>query len=115
MTELAIVNVAYDSVKDEVVGILEEYVMSKGKKLDEVKARALLERAERIVAHNSGGDKTLLDRELPGTEKSKWLCSFRGIEWKHLTGVQSARQETLMGRPGFEMFKTTTPAPTSTT
>ncbi len=100
MTELAIVNVAYDSVKDEVVGILEEYVMSKGKKLDEVKARALLERAERIVAHNSGGDKTLLDRELPGTEKSKWLCSFRGIEWKHLTGVQSARQETLMGRAG---------------
>ena len=64
------------------VGILEEYVMDKGKKLDGVKARALLERAKRIVAHNSSGDQSLLERELPGTEKSKWLCSFRGIEWK---------------------------------
>jgi hypothetical protein len=56
--------------------------MDKGKKLDGLKARALLERAKRIVAHNSSGDQSLLERELPGTEKSKWLCSFRGIEWK---------------------------------
>jgi hypothetical protein len=100
MTELAIVNVAYDPVKDEVVGVLEEYVMNKGKTLDGAKARDLLERAERIVAHNSSGDQSLLDRELPGTEKSKWLCSYRGIEWKHLMGVQGARQETLVGKAG---------------
>lgn len=34
MTELAIVNVAYDPLKDEVVGILEEYVMNIGEKPD---------------------------------------------------------------------------------
>ena len=100
MTELAIVNVAYDPMQDEVVEILEEYVMYAGEKLDEVRARALLERAERIVAHNSSSDQSLLDRELPGTEQGKWMCSFRGIEWKHLIGVQSASQNTLMGRAG---------------
>jgi len=51
---------AYDPVKDEVVGILEEYIMKKGIKLVEAKARPLLERAEWIVAHNSTGDQSLL-------------------------------------------------------
>jgi hypothetical protein len=100
MTELAIVDVAYDPVKDEIVGILEEYVMNKGTKLDGVKVRDLLDRAERIVAHNCSGDQSLLDRELPGTEKRKWSCSYRGIDWRHLMGIQSARQETLVGKAG---------------
>jgi hypothetical protein len=43
---------------------------------------------------------SLLDRELPGIEKSKWICSFRGIDWKRLIGVQSASQNTLMGNAG---------------
>lgn len=30
----------------------------------------------------------------------KWLCSFRGIEWKQLLGVQSESLETLMGKAG---------------
>jgi hypothetical protein len=100
MTELAIVNVAYDPVEDEVVGILEEYVMSKGEKLDREKARSLLDKAHRIVAHNSSGDQSLLEEELPGIEKTKWMCSFRGIKWKRLMGVQSARQSSLMGKTG---------------
>lgn len=100
MTELTIVNVAYDPAIDEIVGIIERYDMLKGKKLDEATARALLNRAERIVAHNSSSDQSILNRELPGTEKSKWLCSFRGIEWKQLIGVKSESQKTLMGRTG---------------
>jgi hypothetical protein len=100
MTELAAVNVAYNPVKEEVVGILEEYVMNIGETLNKPRARALLGRADRIVAHNSSSDETLLERELPGIDKSKWICSYRGIEWKRLTGVQSARQNTLMGKAG---------------
>jgi hypothetical protein len=100
MTELAIVNVAYDAIEDEVVGVLEEYVMRKGEPFHKVKARALLERAHRIVAHNSSGDQSILERELPGIKKSKWLCSFHGVEWRRLMGVQSARQSNLMGKAG---------------
>jgi hypothetical protein len=100
MTELAIISVAYDPISDEVLGILDEYVMRKGKRLDKIKARSLLEKAHRIVAHNCGSDQSLLDRQLPDIEKNKWLCSFRGVEWKRLMGVQSASQSSLMGRAG---------------
>jgi hypothetical protein len=101
MTQLAIVNVAYDAEGDAVVGILEEYFMNAGQILDETKARGALERADCIVAHNAfSADRPLLARHLPGTEKMKWLCSFRGIEWKHLLGIQSESLETLMGKAG---------------
>ncbi len=100
MTELAIVNVAYDPLNDEIVGILDEYAMNKGDKLQQTTARALLERAYRIVAHNASSDQALLDGELPGIEKSKWVCSLHGINWRHSTGVRSAGQEPLMAKAG---------------
>jgi DNA polymerase III epsilon subunit-like protein len=101
MTQLAIMNVAYDAEADAVVGILEEYFMDAGQTLDETEARGALERADFIVAHNAfSADKPLLARHLTGTEKMKWLCSFRGIEWKQLLGIQSVSLETLMGKAG---------------
>jgi hypothetical protein len=101
MTELAIVNVAYDAEEDAVIGILEEYCMNAGQTLDETKARGALERADFIVAHNAfSADRPLLARHLTGTEKMRWLCSFRGIEWKQLLGIQSESLETLMGKAG---------------
>jgi hypothetical protein len=100
MTELAILNAAYDADADAVVGILEEYCMNAGQRLDETKARAALARADFLVAHNASADRPLLAQNLPGTEKMKWLCSFRGIAWKQLLGVQSESLETLMGKVG---------------
>ena len=101
MTELAIVNVAYDADADEVVGILEEYCMGPGDALHEAEARSALERADFVVAHNAFvADRPLLARHLPGTEKMNWLCSFRGIAWKELLGIQSESLETLMGKAG---------------
>jgi DNA polymerase-3 subunit epsilon len=100
MTELAIVNVAYDPLNDEIVGIVGEYAMEAGYTLKQADARTLLERAERIVAHNARSDQTLLDRELPGLEKRKWVCSLYGIEWRHLTDVRSAGQKSLVARAG---------------
>lgn len=89
-----------DADGDAVVGILEEYVMNAGQTLDEAKVRGALERADFIVAHNASADRPLLARHLPGTEKMKWLCSFRGIAWKQLLGIQSESLETLMGKAG---------------
>lgn len=97
MTELAIVDVAYDADADAVVGILEEYCMNAGQPLNETKTRGVLGRADFIVAHNASADKPLLARNLPGTEKMKWLCSFRGIEWKQLLGIQSESLENSNG------------------
>ena len=101
MTELAIVNVAYDAEGDEVVGILEEYCMNFGDALDTTRARGVLERADFIVAHNAFvADRPLVARYLPGAEKLPWLCSYRGIEWKRLLGVQSESLQVLMGKAG---------------
>jgi hypothetical protein len=84
-----------------VVGILEEYCMNAGQALIEARARGVLERADFIIAHNAFvADKPLLDLYVPGTEETKWRCSFRGIEWKQLLGVQSESLETLMGKAG---------------
>ncbi|MGA8030561.1 MAG: hypothetical protein WB992_25740 [Bryobacteraceae bacterium] len=101
MTQLAILSVAYDREGDAVIGILEKYFMDTGEALDESKARGALERADFIVAHNAfSADRPLLARHLPGTEKMRWLCSLRGIEWKPLLGIQSESLETLMGKAG---------------
>jgi hypothetical protein len=102
MTQLAIVNVAYDPEEDAVVGILKEYFMDAGQSLDKTEARATLERAEFIVAHNISFDRPLLARNLLGTEKMKWCCSLRDLEWKQLLEVQSASLETLIGKVGLK-------------
>jgi hypothetical protein len=105
MTQLAIINVAYDADADAVIGILEEYCMNAGETLDETKARGALHRADFIVAHNAfSADRPLLDPHLPEDEKTKWLCSFRGIEWKQLLAVTSESLETLIGRAGIASY-----------
>jgi hypothetical protein len=98
MTELDILNVAYDPLNDEIVGILEEYAMDAGDKLEPATARALLERALRIVAHNASCDRTLLDqalldRGLRGLEKQKWVCSLHGIEWNRHGRADASYQD----------------------
>jgi DNA polymerase-3 subunit epsilon len=74
--------------------------MKKGTKLDHEHALALLERADRIVAHNASGDQSLLASELPGIANAKWLCTYRGIDWKRLIDVRSAGLEVLLRRIG---------------
>jgi hypothetical protein len=101
MTQLTIVNVAYDAEGDAVVGVLEEYCMNASQILDETKARGALEKADFIVAHSAiVAERPLLARHLPGIEKRKWLCALQEIDWKELLGVQSANLETLMGKVG---------------
>ncbi len=103
MTELAIINAAYDVDEDMVRGILEEYCMNAGEPLDKAGALGALGRAEFIVAHNAFGcDRPLVARYLPGTENMNWLCSLQGMDWVGLLGVESARLETLLGKAGLK-------------
>jgi len=103
MTELAIVNVAYDPVGDEVVGVVGKYSWRKGQKLKKPEAVALLKNAHRIVAHNCSGDQSLVAQHLSGIKTIKWLCSYRGVEWKRLLRVQSASQSSLLGKAGLRI------------
>lgn len=100
MTEFAVINAAYDKIGDQIVGVLEEYSIKAPKKLDQSKARCVLGRAEVIVAHNAEFDRALVERALPGAEKSRWLCSWHGIDWKNLNEVQSESLQSLLGAEG---------------
>jgi DNA polymerase-3 subunit epsilon len=100
VAELAIVCAAYDEIGDQIVGVLEEYSFKAPDTLNEGKVRSLLERTSAIVAHHAEFDRSVLERTLPGVDKLPWLCSWRGIEWKKLAGVQSESLETLLGAEG---------------
>jgi DNA polymerase III subunit epsilon len=100
MTELAIINAAYDEISDQIVGVLEEYSFKPPKKLDEVKSLLLLARAEIVVAHNAEFDRGVLARALPGAEKRPWRCSWHGIDWKNVIEVHSESLETLLSAEG---------------
>jgi len=100
MTELAIINAAYDEIGDEIVERLEEYSLNAPTKLDETKTRSMLAGASAIVAHNAEFDRGVLERVLPGVEKLPWLDSCHGIDWKGLTGTDSASLESLLSLEG---------------
>jgi hypothetical protein len=42
----------------------------------------------------------------PRNARMNRLCSYRGIEWKHLLGIQSESLETLMGKAGLRYERT---------
>lgn len=100
MTELAIILAAYDPTGDQIVGVVEEYSLKKPKALDQPRVQALLDRAEVIVAHNSAFDRAVLQREMPGSEKCRWLCSYRDIDWKALNGVAAENLQALLQAEG---------------
>lgn len=103
MTQLVIENVIYESISDEIYrsGDEYEYRSGKGRKLDKAKANALLEKADWIVAHKANGDRSLLERELPGIKRSKWLCSVDGgIDWRGLRDIPNQKLTTIAGSIG---------------
>jgi DNA polymerase III epsilon subunit-like protein len=100
MTELAIILAAYDEIGDQIVGVVEECSLKKPKPVDQSKVQALLERAEVTVAHNCAFDRAVLQREMPGAEKHRWLCSYRDIDWKALNGVAAENLQALLHAEG---------------
>lgn len=104
IVELALVLFAFDRVSAEILGVVDAYVglrepakpippeaiavhgitldQVRGKRLDDAKVAALVERAEFLVAHNAPFDRAFVERLYPFTASKRWLCSMRGIDWR---------------------------------
>jgi len=68
----------------------------KGRALDRERAGAILERAERLIAHNAGFDRRYLYRHFPEVLERPWHCSAHHIRWKD-EGYRNGRLSTLAG------------------
>ena len=58
--------------------------MVKGHRIDRLRVAAMLERADLVVAHNSGFDKGFVRQVAPEVDALNWGCSCRGIPWRKL-------------------------------
>jgi DNA polymerase-3 subunit epsilon len=103
LIEICVVNAAYDKHSGEVLGILDQYEglrepkcgISKanlrfnglgieevrGRTLDEERIRALLVRADFIVAHNSAFDKARVSDQFKWAADLDWRDSWNSITW----------------------------------
>lgn len=104
LIELAVVNAAYDKQSGEVFGILEQYEglrepkcpISKtdqrlnglgidevrGRSLDEQLVKAMLMRADFVVAHNAPFDKARLMEQFSWAADLDWRDSLNGVNWE---------------------------------
>ncbi len=74
-------------------GISDEEV--RGKKLDEERIRAILRRANFLIAHNAPFDRGFVERLFPETRQMKWLCSMDGIAWRRKGFLSKSLQSLL--------------------
>lgn len=74
-------------VAKQVTGISDEMV--RGQRLDDAQVRALIDRADLVVAHNASFDRPFVEARFPGLAHKPWACSFADIDWKTL-GAESA-------------------------
>jgi DNA polymerase III subunit epsilon len=58
--------------------------MVKGRRFDLALLQDLLDRADLLVAHNSGFDKGFVAQVAPEVLLRPWACSCRGIPWRRL-------------------------------
>ncbi|MGI6611955.1 MAG: exonuclease domain-containing protein [Limnochordia bacterium] len=104
IVELAIILFAFDELTGRITGTLDEYVglrepeceisqdaiavhgiteaMVKGRRLSESRIRAVLDRAEFVVAHNAPFDYGFVIRLFPEAAAKPWLCSMRQVNWR---------------------------------
>ena len=73
-------------------GITNEMVL--GKSLDYSKMNSIFNRADFVVAHNAGFDKSFLEGLLPMSADLLWKCSCYGIPWKRY-GLENRQLGTL--------------------
>ena len=103
IVELACVLFAFDRRTSEIVGVVEAYQGLRqpsipippdaarihgltdddvrGHDLDYGRLRAMLDRAEFVVAHNSSFDLAFVGRLVPEALRKPWYCSMRGVDW----------------------------------
>jgi DNA polymerase-3 subunit epsilon len=86
------------AVAQAVTGIRDDMV--RGQRLDEAAVRALVERADLVVAHNAGFDRPFVEARFPFFADKPWACSFADIDWKAI-GCGSAKLGALANDRGW--------------
>jgi DNA polymerase III subunit epsilon len=116
IVEMAIMLFRYDPVKGRVLEVVSEYSglrepscpmrrnasavhgitrrMVRGLRLDYRRIRRILQDADFVVAHNAAFDRSFVERLMPWSHDSSWLCSLNGIDWE-ARGFTSRRLEDL--------------------
>ena len=115
VVEFAIALFAFEPRTGSIAGIVDEYVGLRdpgrpippaatmvhgitdsdvrGKRLNDGRIRALVKRAEFLVAHNASFDRGFVERLFPETREKPWYCSMIGVPWRRLgfpsRGLQS--------------------------
>lgn len=117
VVEFAIILFAFERATGRVVGIVDEYSglrdpgrsipgsatrvhgitdeMVAGKRLDADRVMAIMDRAERLIAHNARFDQGFVARLFPQCADMPWLCSCWGIDWRR-QGHANAKLATLL-------------------
>lgn len=85
-------------VAKQVTGISDDMV--RGQRLDDAQVRALIDRADLVVAHNAGFDRPFVEARFPGFAQKAWACSFADIDWKAL-GAESSKLSALAQDQGW--------------
>ncbi|HWJ03554.1 MAG TPA: exonuclease domain-containing protein [Verrucomicrobiae bacterium] len=115
--EFALALFKYNRASGEIIGIVDQYVGLRepernipssatsvhgltfedvcGKQLDEVRIEGMFEQAEFLIAHNASFDRGFVTRLFPKAGEKTWLCSMRGVKWRHL-GFSSAALQNLL-------------------
>lgn len=121
VVELALLLFAFDRRTGEVAGVVDEYVglrqpsrpippaatavhgiaddAVRGRVLDDRRVRALLDRAEFLVAHHAAFDRAFVTRLYPEAARKPWLCTVEGIDWRR-HGFRSRRLQALLAAHG---------------
>lgn len=115
--ELAIVLFAFNRESGKIIGVIDEYIglrepscpisrgafmvhgiskqAVKGKKLDQGKIEALINRADFLIAHNAGFDRGFVSKLFPPAQLKPWYCSMNGIKWYQKGYPSKALQKLL--------------------
>lgn len=79
-------------------GITDEMVA--GKRIDDAKVQSIIERADFVLAHNSGFDRKFCERRMPFFKNVPWACSLQQMSWD-AAGISSGKLEFIAFRLGF--------------
>lgn len=76
----------------------------KGKRLDSIRIREIIEKADFLLAHNAKFDKGFVTRLFPYSSNKTWICTMNGINWKG-KGYDSKGLQNLLKFHGIKVNK----------
>jgi len=82
----------------QIHGITDDDV--KGKVVDEAKLKALVAKADLIIAHNASFDRPMLERVWPCFADKPWGCSLADIDWR-AEGFGAGKLDYLLMQQGW--------------